>query len=168
MLFIISIFSMIFFSGFANIKFTYFAPFIIFLFFRFSFISILWLSTILGLIQDLFSASFFGINAICYLICSMLLFREKRFFNEKPINLSIFTAIFSLVFSITTPLLFFILDKKMKLTLKWIATDLAAFPILDGIYAFIFFAVPILFFEKTTKTGFKNLWIKYKKIIFLK
>lgn len=168
MLFTICIFSMIFFSGFIDIKFTFFAPLIIFLFYRFSFISILWLATILGLIQDFFSASFFGINAICYLICSIILFREKRFFNEKPINLSIYTAIFSLFFSIFNPLLFFIFDKKIKLSIKWLVTDLAIFPILDGIYAFIFFAMPVLFFEKIAKTGLKKLWTKYKKNIFLK
>ncbi len=166
LLFFISIFSMIFFSSFIDIKFIYFAPLIIFSFYRFSFIIVLWISVLLGLIQDLFSSSFFGLNALCYLLSSMILYREKRFFNEKSINLSIFTTVFSLIFSIFNPLLFFIFDKKINLSIKWVAADLVIFPALDGIYAFIFFAVPLLIFEKIEKNGFKNLWMKYKKMIF--
>lgn len=164
----LSIFSMIFFSSFASIKFVYFAPILIYLFFRMSFISILWMSSFLGLIQDLFSSSFFGINALCYLITSIILYREKRFFNDKPINLSIFAIIFSIIFSIFSPILFFIFDKKINLSIKWLATDLIIYPILDGIYAFTFFAITILLFEKISSLGLKNLWSKYKKIIFLR
>jgi len=167
-LFFISIFSMIFFSSFINIKFIYFTPLIIFLFYRFSFISILWISIILGLIQDFFSTNFFGINTICYFLSSSILYKERKFFKDKPINLSIFTSIFSLIFSIFNPFLFFIFDKKINLSIKWIATDLILFPVLDGLYAFIFFAMPLLFFEKITKIRYKNLWMKYKKIIFQK
>jgi len=164
----ISIFSMIFFSSVINAKFIFFAPFIIFLFFHLNFISILWISTLLGLFQDLFSSSFFCINAICYLLVSTILYREKRFFNDKPINLSIFTTIFAVFYSIINPFLFFIFDKKINLSIKWIITDIVMFPVFDGIYAFLFFALPILCFETIRKIGIKNLWIKYKKMIFQK
>jgi rod shape-determining protein MreD len=167
-LFLISLFAMIFFSCFINIRFIYFAPLIVFLFYRFTFISILWTSIILGFLQDLFSTNFFGINAICYFLTSAILYREKRFFNDKPINLSIFTSIFSLIFSVFNPFLFFIFDKKINLSIKWVGADLVILPLLDGIYAFIFFALPILLFEKLIRIGFKNLWIKYKKMIFQK
>jgi len=166
LLLFISILSMLFFSSFINAKFVFFAPFIIFLFFHLNFVSILWISTLLGLFQDLFSSSFFGIHAICYLLVSLILFREKRFFNEKPINLSIFTTIFSVLYSVINPFLFFIFDKKINLSIKWIITDLVIFPAFDGIYAFLFFALPILCFETIRKIGIKSLWIKYKKMIF--
>jgi len=169
LLLFIAMISMIFFSSFVNIKFIYFAPFIIFLFYRFNFITILWISTLLGFFQDLFSSSFFGISAISYLICSIILFREKRFFNDKPINLSIFTIIYSVIYSLFNPILFFIFDKKINLSIKWVATDLLIFPLLDGIYALILFAMPILLIENFTKFGFfKNLWTTLTKKISLK
>lgn len=166
LLFFISFFSMIVFSNFSNIKFIYFAPLLIFLFYNVSFISILWIATLLGFFQDLFSSSFFGINAILYLIATLVLYKEKRFFNDKPINLSIFTMVFSIVFSFLTPILFFIFDKKINLSITWILTDIIIYPILDGIWAFIFFAMPLLFFDNFRKIGFKNLWINFKKVIF--
>ena len=163
----ISLFSMIFFSSFIDIKFIYFAPFIIFLFYRFSLITILWIATLLGFFQDLFSSSFFGISAILYLLCCIILFREKRF-TDKPINLSLFTILFSLIYSIFNPILFFIFDKKINLSIKWLAADLIIFPLLDGIYAFVFFAMPILLIENFTKFGFKNLWTTLTKKISLR
>lgn len=163
--FLVSFFSMIFFS---NIKFIFFAPLIIFLFYNISFISILWIAAILGFTQDLFSSTFFGINAISYLVSSIILYREKKYFNDKPINLSIFTMVFSIIFSILSPILFFIFDKKINLSITWIITDIIMYPILDGIYAFLFFAMPILFFEYLKKVGYKNLWIGLKTKIFQK
>ena len=168
LLLFISLFSMIFFSSFFDIKFIYFAPFIVFLFYRFSFITVLWIAVLLGFFQDLFSSSFFGISAISYLLSTIILYREKRFFNDKPVNLSLFTIIFSLIYSIFNPLLFFIFDKKINLSIKWLAADLVIFPLLDGIYAFILFAMPILLIERTTKFGFKNLWTIFSKKISLK
>ena len=163
LLLFISLFSLIFFSSFFYIKFIYFAPFIIFLFYRLKLISILWIAILLGFFEDLFSSSFFGISAISYLLCSIILYREKRFFNDKPINLSLFTIIFSLLYSIFNPILFFIFDKKINLSIKWLAADLIIFPLLDGIYAFILFAMPILLIERVTKFGFKNLWTIFTK-----
>lgn len=161
-LFLFSLFSMIFFSSFTNFKFIYFAPILIFLFYRLSFISTLWIATFFGVIQDLLSSSFFGINTLTYLFTSVVLYKEKRFFNEKPINLAIYTAVFSLIFSIFNPLLFFIFDKKINLTIKWIAADLIMYPVLDGIYALIFFGIYIIVFDKILNIGLKSLWLKYK------
>ena len=163
-LFFISTLSMLIFLTFSNIKLVYFALFIIFLFYHLSFISILWIAMLLGFFQDLLSSSFFGINACLYLISVMVLFKEKKYFNDKPISLSIFTAIFSLIFSLFSPILFFIFDKKINLSIKWIITDIIVYPILDGIYAFVFFAMPILFFEYVRKIGYKSLWMNFKMI----
>ncbi len=163
LLFFISFFSMIFLSDF---KFIFFAPILIFLFYNVSFLSILWIAAIFGFIQDLFSSSFFGINAISYLISSMILYREKKYFNDKPINLSIFTVIFSVIFSVLSPILFFIFDKKINLSITWLITDIVLYPLLDGIYAFLFFAMPILFFEYFRKIGYKNLCNGLKIKIF--
>ncbi|NGX34932.1 MAG: hypothetical protein K1060chlam1_01294 [Candidatus Anoxychlamydiales bacterium] len=162
-LFFTSFFSMIFFS---NIKFIYFAPLLIFLFYNISFASILWIACLVGFIQDLFSEAFFGINAILYLLSSIILYRGKKYFNDKPINLSIFTWIFSIIFSVLSPILFFIFDKKINLSITWLITDVILYPAIDGIYAFLFFAMPILFFEYLKKTGYKNLWIGLKTKIF--
>ncbi|MFA6502367.1 MAG: hypothetical protein WCT85_06230, partial [Parachlamydiales bacterium] len=103
-----------------------------------------------------------------YFLTSILLYNQKRFFNDKPINLSIFTVVFSMIFSIFNILLFFIFDKKLALSLKWLVSDIILFPILDGIYTLILFAIPIWLFEKFMVLGFKNLWIRCKILIFQK
>jgi len=171
-LFFISSCAMLFFSS-LNMKLIYFAPLLIFLFYRLSYISILWISIFLGLFQDVFSSNFFGINALAYFFSSLFSYNQKKIFNDKPINLSIFTMLFSLIYSFLLPILFFMLDKKVGLSIKWLITDMIIFPMIDGIYAFLFFAFPIWLFDKLRKMGltkmdFKNLWTKYKKIIFQK
>jgi len=164
-LFFICCFSMIFLSDF---KLIYFAPLIIFLFYNISFISILWLAALVGFLQDLFSSNFLGLNAISYLVVSIFLYREKKYFNDKPINLSIFTYVFSMIFSILSPILLFVFDKKISLSITWIITDIVLYPMLDGIYAFVFFAMPIVFFEYLRKIGYKSLWLGMKQKIFRK
>lgn len=163
LLFFISFFSMLF----LNIKFIYFAPLIVYLFYRFSLISILWISILIGLLQDLFSATYFSINALSYLFTTLFLYKQKRFFTDGGINLSILATIYSFLFSIINISIYFIFDKNLIITLKWAFSDLIVFPILDGIYTFIFFAIPIIIFEKITKLGFKNLWMR-AKLIFQK
>ena len=166
--FSIALFSSIFLNCFINVKFIYFAPFLLLAFYKKSFISVLWLSGLCGLICDFFSSNALGIFALNYLLASLFLFRERRFFNDKPINLSIFTTIYAFIFSLFNPILFFMFDKNLNLSIKWVATDLLIMPLLDGIYAFLFFAVPLLLIEQIKKINFKNLWTTYKKIIFQK
>ena len=158
----------VFSSSLTGLKLVHFAPFLILLFYQKDFISSLWISALCGLIVDIFSSNSFGLFALCYTTGSFFLYKEKRFFNDKAISLSVFTSIYSLIFSLFTPLLFFIFDKKINLSIKWLLTDVIIMPLFDGLYAFMFFALPILLIKQVKKINFKTLWITYKKIIFQK
>ena len=168
LIFFLSLFFNAFLSSIFPLKLIYFAPFLTILFYKNSFLNILWLSVICGLITDSFSSSTFGIYSLNYLIASFFLYREKRFFNDSIINTSIFTSIYAAIFSLFNPLLFFIFDKKVILSIKWLITDIILMPIIDGIYAFLFFALPLYFIAYIKKVDFKKLWITYKKMIFQK
>jgi rod shape-determining protein MreD len=158
----------LFFTFFLNknfyfLKLTYFAPFLILIFYKTSIYTSIWLSIISGLILDLFSSSYFGLNAICYASASVFLYNEKKYFSLKNINISIFTAIYSFIFSLFYPLCLFIFEKGIKITFKWMITDLLIMPFIDGIYAFLLFAIPLIFIQKTKNINLRNLWKRLRK-----
>ncbi|MBN2479298.1 MAG: hypothetical protein JXA94_03640 [Parachlamydiales bacterium] len=146
----------------------YFAPFIILFFYRSSLIFSLWVSLLAGFFIDLFSSSHFGIYSLNYTICSVFLYNERRFFKETQINLILFTYVYSLIFSIINPILFFIFDKKIILSIKWVATDILFMPLIDGLYAYLFFALPVFLINKLKRVNYRILWKIYKKKIFQK
>jgi rod shape-determining protein MreD len=142
---------------FPSIRLIFYIPFLIFLYFNSSFISSLWISALVGLMVDSFSSTPFGIYAINYSILTAILYKEKRFFNEKPLSISLFTVLMSMAFSIIHLILLFIFDKPLSITAKWILTDLFIMPIIDGLYAFIWFVCPIKIFEKIKKLAIKKI-----------
>ncbi|MBI5346419.1 MAG: rod shape-determining protein MreD [Chlamydiae bacterium] len=133
---------------FPNFRLIFFAPFLVFYYFNFSFISSLWISALCGIIVDSLSSTAFGVYALNYTIVTALLYREKRFFNDDPISLASFTMILSTAFSIIFPILLFIFDKPISITGKWVITDLMIMPMVDGIYSLIWFWALLKLFEQ--------------------
>ncbi|NGX56101.1 MAG: hypothetical protein K1060chlam5_00336 [Candidatus Anoxychlamydiales bacterium] len=148
------------------IKLIYFAPFITLIFYKTSIYTSLWLSIICGLIIDLFSSSYFGLNAICYSATTIFLYNEKKYFSYKNINIFIFTTIYSFIFSMFYPLSLFIFEKGIKITLKWMISDLVIMPLTDGAYAFLLFSLPLILLQKTKTIKLQNLWKRFKRKSF--
>ena len=92
---------------FPHVKLICFAPFLAVLFIRMKATTALWLSALTGVFTDLFSSHFFGMYALVFVLVCAFLYRQKRFFTEKPINLAIYTAIISIVITIIEPVLLF-------------------------------------------------------------
>jgi hypothetical protein len=42
-------------------------------------------------------------------------------------------------------------------------TDLLIMPFVDGIYAFLLFAIPLIFIQKTKNINLRNLWKKLRR-----
>ena len=151
----------IFFIFFTNLKLVIFAPLLTYLFYKKTFISTLWISVFFGIIADIFSSSFFSLFTICYFLTTLTSYKIRRYIKESFLNSSLFVSIYSLIFSIYCPILFFIFDKKIDLSISWIGTDLIIMPILDGVYGFLCFYLP-----KKLLLNLGNLWKIYKKRVF--
>jgi rod shape-determining protein MreD len=109
----------------------------------------LWLSAAAGAVIDLLSDDPMGLHALNYTLCTALIYRfRKHFLYDQPLHLSIFTALFSLLSTVLQLTLLFLYDQKVPFGGKWIVADLIGMPLIDALYAFVWFAAPLIFFEK--------------------
>ncbi len=131
---------------FTNLSLAYFVPVIIITIYRYELVICLWLAMSCGLILDLLSSTwFFGMHSCTYVLTTALLYSSKKnLFEDSIITLPLFTAIYS---SLATLILWFLvsfLDKSIPLSSIWILKDLLLMPLLDSIYAFICFTIPLV------------------------
>lgn len=127
---------------FPEVHLLYFAP-LLALSRSFSLNVVLWQAALCGAIADLLSSSPFGLNSVSYTLTALFLFRTHKFFNDNPFNLSLFTIAISQTFYLIYISLSFILGYYIKLTTFSFLTDFMIMPILDAIYAFIWFFCPL-------------------------
>jgi rod shape-determining protein MreD len=122
-----------------------FAPFFAIIFERSSYVKSLWIAVLCGLILDLFSSQlYFGLYGICYGITAAICYHQKKhFFEEKPLALSLYSALISSISSLALIVLTLLFDRQFPLTLEMIISDGFVTPILDALYAFVWFTVPI-------------------------
>ena len=141
----------IFFSSVVNIKILYYIPFLVILFFNKPFIFTLWTALFCGFVVDLLSSTHFGIHSLIYSLSFALSYKLKRYFKISPFNIVIFTIFISLVYSLLNAFFLFIFDTGIKLSMLWFFSDVIFMAFLDGLYAILFFALPlklINFFKK--------------------
>lgn len=156
--FLLSLFAAIFGSVFfPKIHLIAFAPFLAIVFTRKNFVTSLWLACLCGLIIDLLSSQFrFGMHGLNYCLTTILIYHQrKHFFEEKTLALCLFTA---LVSAVSTTLQFFLLsafDAGFNFSWSLIVTDFILMSILDGIYAFLWFVMPLKCIQFIRKNGFK-------------
>ena len=134
-----------------NMQLMVFAPFFVLLFFRSSFITALWIVFACGIIADLFSFVHFGQTALCYLLVAALLYRQRRYFNEKPGSFALYTIIISFFITLFAYPLEAIFNKPIVFSSKGCFIDLIIMPLIDGIYALLWFFYPIALIEYMIK-----------------
>jgi rod shape-determining protein MreD len=139
----------VFFSIFGSIfipdvRLMAFAPFLAISFQRLSLIKSLWLSLACGLSIDIISSQLhFGLYSVCYLLTSALCYHQKKhFFEEKPIALSLYTALISASSSLILLVLSALFDKQLYFSLELILSECLVTPVLDAAYAFAWFTIP--------------------------
>ncbi len=135
-----------------EVKILAFAPLLILIICRSSFLASLWAAFAIGLFCDLLSSFHMGLHILTYLLTVLFIYRYRsQFDHENPINSGIFTVIFSSIFTILFTLLFFTFEKSGHLGKKWFIMDLALMPILDGLYASFWVFYPSLFIQQWEK-----------------
>ncbi|HSW87473.1 MAG TPA: mreD [Rhabdochlamydiaceae bacterium] len=147
---------------FPNLRLIPFAPFLAIVFTRKTFINSLWLACLCGLIFDLLTSQFrLGLYALNYCLTTVLVYHQKRnFFEDKPLALSVFTVLVSCASTVLQLFLLYAFDQGLNLSMKLVLTDMIAMPILDGGYAFLWFALPMKLFKYVQKVGWKFLYRK--------
>lgn len=121
-----------------------FAPFIAIVIMRSSLLTSLWLSLLCGLIVDLTSAGMrFGTLSLCTALTTFVVYKQKRhFFEDKTYSLALFTALFSFVMTLFSLLSLYAFDKPLQLSWRFLMSDLIGMPLLDALYAFLWFTCP--------------------------
>lgn len=134
-----------------------FAPFIALIIIRHPFNRTLWISASTGTLVDLFSDDPIGLHALNYTIIAALLYRfRKHFSDDQPLHLSLFTVLISFFSTLVQLTLLFLFDRRVPFHGKWGLADLIGMPVIDGLYAFIWFAAPLAIFEI-----FRKFWVLF-------
>jgi rod shape-determining protein MreD len=130
-----------------------FAPFLALAYMRKSLLSSLWLALFSGIFIDLTTSEMrFGMHALCYLLVTFLLYKQKRhFFDDQPIALSIYTALISALAS-----LILLIFRRIPFTPSFFFTDLFLMPALDAIYAFFWFTCPLRLYHYGKKARWRR------------
>lgn len=130
---------------FPSVRLFAFAPFLAFLFIRVDFLSALWVSALTGLVVDLMTSQMrFGSYSVCYCLTTLFTYHQKRhFFADKPLALSLFTALISAVSTSLEFLLQNAPDSKLPFNFRLLLTDVIGMSLLDAVYAFLCFTCPM-------------------------
>ncbi len=137
-----------------------FSPYLAILYRRKGLIHALWMSTLCGLILDLLSTAPFGLYAMEMALLSACMFRFRIYFVDKPIGLSSYTALISLVFTIFSRFALMIYDPILPFTFQGFVTDFLLLPLGDAFYAFLFFSCPLLLY-RWFKSKFQKLYFRF-------
>jgi hypothetical protein len=88
-----------------------------------------------------------------------LLYHQKRhFFHDKPLALSLFTALISSLSTLLQWMLITLFSSPFPLSWKSALSDFLFMPCVDGCYAFFWFSCPMLLYLHIQKIGFYTLW----------
>ena len=141
------------------------SPFFAIVFQRTSYVKSLWICFSCGLIIDTFSSQqHFGLYAVCYVLVAAITYSQKKhFFEDKPLALALFSGLISSISGAALLLLLVVFGKQFPITLEIILSEIFATPILDALYAFIWFTVPIRIYLYISSGDFKKIFEKKEK-----
>jgi rod shape-determining protein MreD len=118
------------------------------------------LATLAGFIIDLLSSDPLGIHALNYTLCVLIAYRCRSLFSaESPIQLGLYTALYSFVSTQLQIALLFLFDRRVEFLGKWWLVQWMSLPLIDAVYAMIWFAGPLSLFRFTHRT-WTVYWLK--------
>lgn len=122
-------------------RLTFYAPLLIIVYYKKSFISSLWIALICGIIMDLLTTpSAIGTYAFNYCLTTAILYSQKRnFFEDSYSTLPVMTFLFVIISTVTLILSMEIFGKSIPLSFSWALSDLFLMPLVDAFYAFVCF-----------------------------
>jgi len=141
-----------------------FIPFLAILYMRCGFVKALWLAALCGLILDLLNSELrFGLCAVTYTLVTLIAYRQKRhFFDDKPLALSLYTALISCIATLVHFLFLYFAEKPFSKGGKWILSDFFVMPLCDAALAFVWFTLPIMLYSYVQRVGWVGLWQKVR------
>lgn len=129
---------------FPNLRLFCFAPFLALTFQRKSLQTSLWIAAFCGLFLDLLgSATHFGFFSLVTALCTLFCYRFRHaFFEDRLFSVPLYTALISSVFSLLHLFLF-----PSLLSIKGILGSVLILPVLDALYAFLWFTCPMVLYH---------------------
>jgi len=141
-----------------------FSPFLALVMMRCELGRALWLSALAGALVDLLSDDPIGLHAVNYALVTFILFRVKKHFSyDQPFHLSLYTAFASSLSTGLQLMLLFLFDRRVPFDGRWFFADLVGMPVIDALYAFVWFAAPLVLFDKM-KRMWVLFWLKRKNL----
>lgn len=130
---------------FPSVRLIAFAPFLALLFMRANFLSALWISALTGLLLDIFTSQMrFGSYSFCYCLTALFTYHQRRhFFADKPLALSLYTALIACVCTLLELVMQSAGSGKLAFTARLILVDVIGMSLVDAIYAFVCFTLPM-------------------------
>ncbi len=144
-----------------NLQILAFIPFLAVLILKASLKKTLWLAALVGILVDLLSDDPMGVHALNYVITCALFFRIKRLFHFE--QLSLLAGMLSSLSTLLQWILLFLFDRRVPFNGKWIFADVVAMPVLDALYAFVWFHAPLALAVFLYKTWILY-WLKKKSL----
>lgn len=141
-----------------------FAPFLALCILRCDLIRALWLSALCGCMVDVLSEDPIGLHALNYVLTTAALYRLRNPFSyEQPLHLSLFTGFISFFSTFLLLILLFLFDRRVPFAGRWVFADLIGMPVIDALYAFVWFAPPLALANKIVRTWI-IFWLKRKNL----
>lgn len=146
----------------ARLSILAFAPFLALVVLRCPPNQSVWWAVAAGCLVDLFSDDPMGLHALNYAVTVALLLRiRKQFSHEQPLHVSLVTGLFSVGSTLLQLFLLFLFDRRVPFDGKWILADLVGMPLIDALYAFVWFTAPLSLFDKLHRL-WVLFWLKRK------
>jgi cell shape-determining protein MreD len=125
-----------------------YSPFIAIVCMNTTLIRSLWLAAFPGLCSDILSSDPMGTHTITSLLVAAIL-RNFRlsFFIEEPLQLCFYSALISLMAIPIQLALLFLFDQHTLVAPKSFLFDMIKLPLVNAVYAFIWFVGPLLIWE---------------------
>ncbi len=152
---------------FPNLKITYFAPFLVLLFYQRSLLATLWISSLIGLSLDLVSSySLLGMYAVNYCVTTLLLYHLKRLlFQDQLSTVPLLSFLFGIISTLIEVIILTLSHVTLSLSFGWFISDLIIMPFCDALFAFIGFVLPIFLLSHLP---FVKMQVKRPKTLILK
>ena len=139
-----------------------FAPLLALLALRSDLPRALWLAALAGSIMDALSEDPMGLHALNYVLITAFFFRYRTHFSyDQPSHLSLLTALISSASTLLQLTFLFLFDRRVPFGGRWVFTDLVGMPVIDALYAFVWFAAPLALADKLRRM-WVLFWLKRK------
>lgn len=121
----------------------FFSPYLCSRFYTSSFLSLLANCLLCGIICDIFSSLSFGIYIIGYCSSGIICYKMRfLFFEDKFFSLACLTSLFSIIFSLTSYLVFPLLNYKISGSFSLFIKDLLHAFYVDALFSLCIFTLP--------------------------